>query len=474
MIFLRNLLKARHHVVFMLGLAAASYLIYHLEQLAKEEEEFRASVLSVTPVALIEEAEPRMLSEEELGWARIAWKYFENNTIPETGMVNSVDAYPASTMWDTASYMLGLISAYRLEIVDQEDFDERMNKILVSLATMDLYDDKLPNKSYNTHTLAMVDYENNATELGIGWSAIDVGRILVPLNILVWNFPQHTQAVAAVVARWDFEALLDDGVMMGAEHNDETGAARMVQEGRIGYEEYAAKTLSMMGFDVSRALRYADFLDYEDIYDIDVPIDIRDPAQYHAHNYVVSESYILDGVEFGWDRISKEFAHRVYLAQLRRWENTNQLTAVSEDNIDQAPYFVYNTVYSSGKAWNAITEDGEDASEFRTISTKAAFGWDALYNTEYTNLLINKVKDLHDEDKGWFSGWYEVLDEPNKAITANTNGIILETLAYRQFGSLVAMQSAPDLMVADSDASDLVADNSSVEAAVKQDSDVLE
>ena len=89
-------------------------------------------------------------------------------------------------------------------------------------------------------------------------------------------------------------------------------------------------------------------------------------------------------------------------------------------------------------------------------------------------MLINKVKDLHDEDKGWFSGWYEVLDEPNKAITANTNGIILETLAYRQFGSLVAMQSAPDLMVADSDASDLVADNSSVEAAVKQDSDVLE
>ena len=179
----------------------------------------------------------------------------------------------------------------------------------------------------------------------------------------------------------------------------------------------------------------------DSIYDVPVPIDIRDPEQYNAHNYVVSESYVLDGLEFGWDRISGEFAQRVFLAQEARYKETGVLTAVSEDNIDQAPYFVYNTVYSSGSAWNAITEDGDDASEFRTLSTKAAFGWDALFDTDYTNTLVATAQELFDPEKGFYSGYYEVLDRPNKALTANTNGIILESIAYKSLGPLVSIHT---------------------------------
>ena len=76
---------------------------------------------------------------------------------------------------------------------------------------------------------------------------------------------------------------------------------------------------------------------------------------------MVSESYILDSLEFGADSVSKIFAHRVYKAQENRFERTGILTAVSEDNVDEAPYFVYNTVFSDGKEWNAITDQGEDA-----------------------------------------------------------------------------------------------------------------
>ena len=53
-------------------------------------------------------------------------------------------------------------------------------------------------------------------------------------------------------------------------------------------------------------------------------------------------------------------------------------------------------------------------------------------------MLMEKVIPLRDEDKGFYSGWYELLDEPNTAITANVNGIILQTLHYKKHGKLVA------------------------------------
>jgi len=155
----------------------------------------------------------------------------------------------------------------------------------------------------------------------------------------------------------------------------------------------------------------------------------------------VSESYVLDGLEFGWDRISGEFAQRVFLAQEARYEATGILTAVSEDNIDQAPYFVYNTVFADGKAWNAVTESGEDASQFRSVSTKAVIGFHALYDNDYTSKLVAHIANNYDESRGWYSGIYESNGESNKAITANTNGIILEALHYIQFGPMMSMRN---------------------------------
>ena len=78
----------------------------------KIEKEIR-DVLRLEPSSDIPEVTPRDLTDEDKARARIAWKYFENNNNPATGMVNSVDGYTASTMWDAASYMMGMISALR-------------------------------------------------------------------------------------------------------------------------------------------------------------------------------------------------------------------------------------------------------------------------------------------------------------------------------------------------------------------------
>lgn len=185
MVIKENLIRARSHIIFLIGLIAAFGIVIGLERW-QPQVQMRAET-NIEKTRKIALAPAAMLTEQEMGWGKIAWQYFENNYQADNGMVNSVDKYPASTMWDTASYLMALISARRLDIITEEKFDERMSKILASLATIPLFDGKLPNKSYNTKTLEMADYANNKSERGIGWSALDIGRLLVPFNILVWQ-----------------------------------------------------------------------------------------------------------------------------------------------------------------------------------------------------------------------------------------------------------------------------------------------
>jgi len=436
MSFKQGLIRARSHLIFLFGLLTAFSLVIWLEGIGMQQVSNDKFVELMETTYEQKPLEQRPLTAEEQQWAETAWVYFKNNTIPETGLANSVDNYNSSTLWDTSSYLMAIISAHRLALINDTEFDSRIIMALKSLAELPLFDKQLPNKAYNTRTLAMTDYKNKDSKQGIGWSAIDIGRVLVPFNILVWNYPDHTRAVEKVLSRWEMNKMLREGSMFGAAINDE-GKTIYLQEGRLGYEEYAAKSLNLLGMDVSVALDYFNHLNLVDIYGIDIATDSRTPEKYQAHNYVVSEPYILDGIEFGWDRVSQELAWRVYQVQEKRFEDTGMLTAVSEDNVDQEPYFVYNTVFTDGKEWNAISESGEDASDLKTISTKAVFGWHMLYDTDYTKQLMDKIKDAYDPKKGWYSGIYEADDKPNKAITANTNGIVLETLAFKKTGKLL-------------------------------------
>lgn len=437
--FKQNLVKARSAIIFLIGLTLAFWLVYSLETWNPSTGSMAVSELITEEYSVPSKQVLRELSEQELQWANIAWQYFENNYVEETGLVNSVDEYPASTMWDISSYLLGLIAAHRLNIVDAENFDNRVSGLLDTLSTMPLFEKTLPNKSYNTQSVAMVTYDNDETERGIGWSAIDVGRIMVPLNVLVWRYPEHTEKVNKVLAHWQLDAVVMNSEMYGTEvdENDET---QLVQEGRLGYEEYAAKSLALVSMDVSRALDYELHTEMVDFYGVDVATDGRKPSEFVALNYVVSEPYILDGLEFGFDRFSKELMARLYKVQQLRYEKTGILTAVSEDNIDKAPYFVYNTVFADGKKWNAVTGSGEDAEAFKSVSTKAVLGFHALFNDEYSNKLIKHIENNYDENRGWYSGIYEQSGEPNTAITANTNGIILEAMHYIQFGPIAALK----------------------------------
>lgn len=107
----------------------------------------------------------------------------------------------------------------------------------------------------------------------------------------------------------------------------------------------------------------------------------------------MSESYAMDALEHGVNSENKPLLETIYQVQQRRWEQNSIVMAVSEDNIDGKPYFVYNTIFSDGIPWAAITDKGEDMSALRTVSVKAAISMAYLFpEREYSKVLLATVQ----------------------------------------------------------------------------------
>lgn len=155
------------------------------------------------------------LNEREMAVARNAWAYFVANTQPTTGLVNAVNKYPSTTMWDSASYLAALTAARELGIIDKAEFDRRLLQFMATLNKLVLFQNQVPNKVYNTITGQKVNYLNKPGE--IGFSAIDIGRMLLWLKIIKERYPEHGNSIDNVVLGWDFTHVVDDcGMLYGA------------------------------------------------------------------------------------------------------------------------------------------------------------------------------------------------------------------------------------------------------------------
>lgn len=220
------------------------------------------------------------------------------------------------------------------------DFDSRVGKLLDSLAKLPLFDNKLPNKAYDTRTMAMVDYGNKPSPNGIGWSALDVARLLVPVRAIQQQYPQHGPAIQRLLAHWSFSSLVANGELQSSFVAED--GLMVTQEGRLGYEQYAAKSLLPFGLDALRSAQPMLHAAFKQVLSEQIAVDDRliggiSPA------FSTSEPYMLDGLEFGFDTTSYEFASSVYRAQEERWRTTKILTAVSEGHLSKPPYFAYAT-----------------------------------------------------------------------------------------------------------------------------------
>ena len=378
----------------------------------------------------VKDGKPLIAAEIEI--ARQAWKYFQRNWNDQTGLVNAADGFASVTLWDQAAAIAALVSAREMNFVSASEFETKMSRTLKTLATLPLYKNELPNKVYNAKTLIPVNYGKLNKQDEIGWSALDLGRMALWLKIVGTKYPQFRSRTEAVWQHWQLKRLTKNGQLYGTAIVQ--GKEQYNQEGRLGYESYAAYGLKLWGLDVKQALNTQAHVGFVTLYGQRVPYDQRDYKTSEANNYVLSEPYILDGIETGFQSLPKAYADGVLAAQEARYQATQQLTALTEDNLDRAPYFVYNTLFVNGQPWATITDTRQQRNDLRFFSAKAAIGWHVLYNTPYTQKLFAFVPANLKSEQGWYNGFYEALKKPNRALTANNNGVILESLLYKQVG----------------------------------------
>ncbi|WP_335120968.1 DUF3131 domain-containing protein [Nostoc sp.] len=397
---------------------------------------------TVTPVPLkpkpttpsLKTSPPRLTQEADQIAAGRAWKYFERNWNPQTGLVNSADNLPWTTWWDQGSALLGIHAAYQLGLLPQDIFQQRMNNLLQTLEKLPLPPTGLPNKAYSTRTAEMRQLNDTPDPKGTsGWSVLDMARFLLGLHIMRSHYPEYSDRINHIVTRWNLSKLVKDGWLNGA--IPRAGKLLEVQEGRLGYEQYAAHSLKLWNIQATNALSNPPVKTVK-VDGITLQIDQRNFKNSGATNYLTNDPYLLWGLEMGWNDAVKPQVQNLLKVQHQRFKRTGILTAINEDSLDRPPYFLYYSVYANGKTWQAVNTRGKAYPQLRFVSTKAAFSWFALIPDEpYTKMLRDFVQNLSDKNRGYLSGRYENFQlGVNASIDVNTNAIVLESLLYQARG----------------------------------------
>jgi len=348
-----------------------------------------------------------------------------------------MDRSPVFTAWNLGDAIAAVVAGYELNLIDTREFDLRLSRLLGFAGTMDLSLGQMPHKAYHAATGKMVAFDGRPDD--IGWSALDIGRLLLWLRIVAQRHPQFAEYVDKAVLRWSFCDVIDDcGTLYGTSRAG--GQVQHYQEGRLGYEQLAAAGFAAWGFDTRNAASWSQ-AQVANIYGIRVRHDARDPRTTGAPAAVLTMPYVLFGIELGWqapgsDTAVQPLADAVYRVQEERWKREQQLTARSDWQTRQPPYVVLDAVFANGYPWNTIAADGKEVERLALVSTRAAFGMHALWPGEYTERLLASVQTLHEPDRGWYEGRLEQGGAPQANITLSTNAAVLECLLFRQKGVL--------------------------------------
>jgi hypothetical protein len=157
---------------------------------------------------------------------------------------------------------------------------------------------------------------------------------------------------------------------------------------------------------------------------------------------IATEPSVTELIELGASQHAGVIADVLFEAQERRYDATGILTCVSEGPLDRSPWFTYQgyELTSNGGNWsvhavkdNPAWQTKEFAASARMVSSKAAYMWHACRKEPYAGRLQDFVRERAISDRlGFSAGVYEQTRKPANVFDVNTNGIILEALAFRR------------------------------------------
>jgi hypothetical protein len=361
-----------------------------------------------------------------LASARSAWAFVRRNYHSSTGFVGATDVYQFVTMWDVGSILGAYLAARELGFITPDDYRNRVSRVLRSLASARLHDGAAFNRLYAAASGLMVGRNHRPSTRGHGWSATDLGRLLLWLKIVATHDREHEAIARRIVARLDVDRLVRDGYLRGEELTPR-GRRRVFQEGRIGYEQYAAAGFALWGIRADAAL---------DLHANSTPLTVLGQSvlgDRRGDDLLTSEPLVMLGLELGWPSADWErLARAVLAAQEERHRRTGLVTIVSEDAVPRPPaYFYYYLLHHNGQDFVVVTPSHDLVPwNLRWVSAKAAFAWHALFPSAYTWLALQTVKGAESPNIGWSAGVYERSRVRVQSNNLNTAAVILESAAY--------------------------------------------
>jgi hypothetical protein len=385
---------------------------------------------SRSPMVVAERA-PLSSAEKQryLEIARTAWKYFAVHADPRTGLVRATPTWANTTLWDIGGQLIAMHAARELGIVSPADHAREMKKVLATLAKAPLYHGITFHRVYSTETGSPY----NVT----GWSATDLGRFLVALKLIATTEPEYAADIAAIVKRNDFSQLVNNGYLVGQLIIQ--GANPLTfQEGRIGYEQYSAAGFNAWGANVANALSVKQNAAPVQVFGVPLFADKR------FDDRLLSEPFILYGLELGLEGDYADLARNVLRAQEARYAQTGKLTIATEDAVSVPPdYFYYYCVFCKGKPFTVeMVSSGAERDQPRWVSTKGALGWDAIMPSDYTKKAVAGVAGALDPKLGWTSGVYEGSGKSTKTVDINTSAVLVEVAFYQLRGGQPLIRQA--------------------------------
>ena len=360
--------------------------------------------------------------------AHTAWAFIEHNYSAQTGFVNANPTWPYPTLWDVASSIASYYSARGLGIITDQDYKTRTRKALETLKAARLYNGIAYGSNYDANTGELVGLDQKPSQTGTRYSSLDLGRLLIWLKIVAEHDADLAPLANDVAHRLNGKKIIKGGYLQGEQITKDGKTS--YQEGRLGYEQYAASGFNLWGMRADRALNMRSNARTVQVDGVPVWVDKR------GLDRLTSEPFIIHGVELGLSGDMRELAWQTLALQAKRYEKTGQMTMASEDALNDKPYyFYYYCVYCSGKEFVInVHKPGVNLDAPRWISSKAAFAWNVLLPSQYTWLAIKSVQHAQQPGRGWTTGVYEKTNKSTGAMSLNTDAVILESALYHKTG----------------------------------------
>lgn len=420
------LLSARSYITILLGFLLGFAIVVWVEkQMPTRVESSGGMVLSKDFPPL---PTSRALTFEEAIWARVAWQYYVNNTQPN-GLPNAQDGQAWFSLWSAGSYLLAVIAAQQLHILSEAESDARISNALATLGGLPLTPQGVPAAYYHSDTLKILGKPES--------SAIGMGRLLVALQTLLWRSPQHAEAVRDLFNRWQVGALIvTSGATQAAAPLHHWALASDEPRNSFGYRLYASHTLRLI--DSAAGLAVTNPPEGQQMIDIDgimVPDEgLRTP--WGRQPSLISLPYLLTGLELGFDAQSAEIAFRIMQIQQRRHSLRVRKPPISTDYAEPAPDFINDLPNRQPVDHEALRDAPPELTAI--TSTRSAFAWYALFRNSWSEALRQQAQVLQVPGKGWQRG-HNLNNSVNSVIDADTNAIVLESLAYIAHGQMLCL-----------------------------------